>query len=370
MQILRRWLNLPVIARYALPTLLGASVAIALGIKWQIVGGVILVAIWLRVVDAIARSRPLLDVDSQLHGDRYEKQFPPLSLDAAAIINAELKEARAIRGPVGKATSFSSVGLLRGTSKYGAERHEKALAEFADELATWLNEYAEAADARYRTFHLPLKVRNLAAASAATDVRLTVSLGEDARFVDVPAAFEQPPERPVSEEAPSYLGSLGLSARHLAGLDLGSHRPRFAVPRNTPQWRTSRDRRIATIDIGLVHGNELAELDDDLYVLVRKHGTETVRWTLSATNATGARSGKFELVCQAPPTRESIRRLKGVLEFPDVDMKGDDGEVTPARRNDPAPPSQVATGMDGLLAIRAIARRNERESLGITADIE
>lgn len=370
MQILRRWLNLPVSARYALPMLLGASVAIALGIKWQIVGGVILVAIWLRVVDAIARSRPLLDIDLPFPGDRYEKQFPPLPFDAAAIVDAELKEARALRGPVGSATSFSAVALVRSPSKYGAERHEKALGEFVEELTTWLDEYSKAADARYRTFHLPLKVRNLTEASAATDVRLTISLGRDARFVDQPAAIERPPERPAYEESPSYFGSLGLNARNLAGLDLALRRPRIVMPGTTPQWRTSRDRRTATIDIGLVHGNELVELDDGLFVQVRDRGTEAVRWSLSATNAAGARSGEFELVCHEPPERKSIRRLKGVLEFPDVDIEGIEGEVKPARQTNPPSSIQGPKGADGVLAIRAMVRRNERESLGITADTE
>jgi hypothetical protein len=370
MQILRRWLNLPVSARYALPMLLGAGIAVAVGIKWQIVVGVIVVAIWLRVVDAIARARPLLDVESPFPDDRYEKQHPPLPFDTAKIVDAELEEARAIRGPIGKSTSFSSVGLMRSPSKYGAERHEKALGEFAEELTAWLSTYSEAADARYRTFHIPLKVRNLTEASAATDVRLTLSLGDGARFVDSPAVLEQAPERPEYEETPNYLGNLGRSAGHLAGLDLALRRPRIVLPQSTPQWRTSRDHRTATIDVGLVHGNELAELDDDLYIQVRNHGAETVRWTLSATNSTGARSGEFELVCQEPPARGKICRLKGILEYPDVDLKDPDGKVKPARRVNPPPPIQVPDGADRLLALRATAKRNQRESLGITADVE
>lgn len=109
-----------------------------------------------------------------------------------------------------------------------------------------------------------------------------------------------------------------------------------------------RNHRTATIDFGLTHGDELIKLEEDLYIQAREHGTQRVQRTLSATNATGARNSELELVCDEPPSREPVRRLKGILEFRDVDLEGGGDDVQPARRKDPPDPIQVPADGNGL----------------------
>lgn len=360
--LVEKWLNLPSIARYVIVITAGAVVALAFGADPKVVGGFILAVIAYRALEAVARSRALLELVTPFPEAHYTKKFPPLPFDADKVVSAERGEGTELRQVMIARPSFRALAIDPPVaSKQSIAKHDAELKEYENDLREWLGEYQALAELRYRTFHIPLSIRNKAKSSVAQEIRLILRLGEDAQFVGPLSPMERPPARPV-HRAPSRVFPHGFKFEPIM--------PPRIVPSSAfnrrPEWQISRDRRTATFDITRIHGGELAELPQDLYVLVRLHGTQAVSWTMSATEGPSAKQGQIELTCPKPRSRPAITRLAGILRYPDVDLEGDDdGEIQPARREDP-PSSVPQIENDDLGSkLRVIAKRNQLESLGL-----
>lgn len=363
--IVEKWQNFPAVTRYALVLLVGAGVALAFGADPKVVGGFILAVIALRALEAVARSRALLELVSPFPDDSYTKQYPPLPFDTDKVVEAELKEGTELRKAMIARPSFRALAIEPPVAtKYSIAKHDAALKGYENDLREWLGDYAALADRRYRTFHLPLSIRNKAKSSVAQEVRLIVRLGPDAQFVDAPSPMVRPPERPEHRAPQGIFSSDFKLPVFMNSMTV----PRIALDRR-PEWEISRDRRTATFDVTRVHGGELAELPQGLYVLVRNHGTQVVSWTMSATDGPGAKEGEMQLSCPAPTTRPAETRLAGILRYPDVDLMGeDDGEIQLARREDPPRVVPPVDSHDAMSRLRLTAKRNELASLGLLVE--
>lgn len=363
-----KWFNSPSALRYGGLIGLGAVVALLVGVDWKVVAGFIVAMIAIRVIDAGAKSRPLLGIRTPFENDAHVKQLPPLPFDAVAIVAAEVDECEALRAAQRRLprTMRALAFEQSGPSKYADAKFKAAVTEFAGELETWLEEYAEAADRRYRTFHLPISVVNEARSAAAENVRLTVRLGPDARFVDRPEAIKAPPEPPDYNSIQSSYGRDILRMSNLAALASRHAYPVIPGLRG-PEWHISKDGRTATFDLPRLHCKEAIEIEDDLFVLLRSRGEQVATWTISSTAGPVRREGELTFRCAEPETvGRGITRLAGLLAYPDVDIEGEDseGDVL-ARRENPPISLPAPEGDDTISALRAMAQRNRIEALGL-----
>jgi len=243
-----------------------------------------------------------------------------------------------------------------------AETHDRAretfdekIETYAGELHQWLTDYRAAADARTRTFELCLGVTSARRGAYAEDASLVIQLPEGVEVVEDWPTLAPPPEPPVhipprprdpSEIArPSY-GDLGVRPRARIA-------PSIAVP-DVSLWRTHPDGRRVERALGNIHHDATVEFDEPLPLRVPGPGRHTLAWTLRTKNGRRHRSGRLELIVPGNVERPPFKRLKGILEFPDVPLVADgDGveQVTTARTVDPptTPPPPETRSLEARL---------------------
>ena len=367
--IVEKWINLPTWPKLVVPVGVVAGAAILAGIDPKVVVGLIVTTVWLRLVEAAARQRPMLALRLASGEDTIRKTLPPLAFDAEAIVEAEVLEAKQLRDAGLRTPNLTASPALPGLNfsirtiqSPGIARHDARLEEFSQELAEWLDDYARAADARHRTFHVPLTIANKARSAVAENVRVIVKLGEDARFVDRPAVMERPPAAPPFQ--PDVFGDRfkNFGSPEITMLN----RSQLPFVTSGQEWKISRDARTATFDVSRVHGGEFAELDLDLYVQVRHPSEQKIDWIVSSASGAGRREGEIKLVCPAPKSARPITRLAGILHYPDVRLRGEGKDpAQPARTESPPSSVEIPEGADFRDQLRARGRIKRLESLGI-----
>lgn len=347
----------------------------------------------------LTRPRPKLTlaVDGADDGQLVAGGLPPWPLDAQRIVDNETAEALDTIRNDGAALSVLGIGLA---SRPTPEDHQRAqdqfrseVASYAEKLSKWLEEYAQAALARWETFEVSLTLANARGAAHAEAVEVVLELPDTVTQESATSVVDAPPERPayvppqprplwgahVPMRGPSYVRPALEYA--ISSDDL------VLAPRPQETWDDSRDgRRLEAPRVDL-QPDRTVEIAEPLSLRARGPGVHEVRWIVYSHSLNGPVRGSFVLVVpEGDPQRPPFGRLEGILRYPDAPIatKDDEGDesaggeepVTGVRRirvDDPplASPPAPAGADGGIRAkLQAAVRHGEWRALGLNPALD
>jgi hypothetical protein len=227
---------------------------------------------------------------------------------------------------------------------------------YCDDLRAWLDEYESASTTEETMFHLRFSVRNGENwTSHAEGVRLELELPAGVRRVDHELSVTAPPEAPSYEPPPHQPGFAtvaGYTGRHLDRLvpvpatvpDLsGLLKPARQRQRLRQVWSERDAGSFVSADVGEVYVGGTEEIDEELVLQVVEREV-TLGWRLFFKD--GSRRGT--LTMRRPEPRRPVPafgRLAGLLRYPDVTIRNDDGEIVHTKRTSD-PPLTAPTSCD------------------------
>jgi hypothetical protein len=308
--------------------------------------------------------------------------LPPWPVDADRITAAEMKRLHEEAEASEKFARRPGAGMLLGYDPFavkpGAADYDHARAQFAAEvdeheaaLRTWLDGYARAADARARTFELPLWVISARSGAYAEDVVLTIDLPVGVEVVDKWPTVSPPPDppcyvapRPRSVAEFPRIPSYGIDPSLVRSFVSSVSAPKVSL------WRISGDGRRVSANLGNVHHDAKVELPEPLMLRVPRPGRHSLAWTARTRNGRRHCTGSLGLVVPPGVERPAFTRLEGVTRYPDVPFVDEDAEVvTAARISDP--PTEPPTSPKGDDVLDQLAHMGESRTwhaLGLGED--
>lgn len=235
--------------------------------------------------------------------------------------------------------------------------HERAkqdfrdrLPRYAEELRSWLEQYAAAARARADAFNLTLELANAADGAHAEDVLVVLELPATLDIVEETPELPLPPERPQYSPPrpkarldaflrPSYLG--------VRPIDFSPPTSPATAAQLRRGWRARAGGRRLEASAGDVHAARSVALPEPPVVRAHGPGEHVVGWTAYTKSADQPTTGTLTLVVPADPPRSAFGRLAGITAYPEVPLVDDDGNVVHAVRSTDPPERPKRQEMDG-----------------------
>lgn len=305
--------------------------------------------------------------------------LPPWPLDSEAIVAYEvsrlLDDAERLDAQIQK-TPRAFLGFDPFAVQPRPEDHQRARDKFAEhvadyeqELRSWLVGYGDAADERAQTIELSLFVVSAASGAYAEDVILVLDLPEGVKVAEQWPTVSPPPEEPhyVPPRPRSPSGDLGRWSESLAGIMPTPLAIRqMPLPARLSKWQVRNSGRTIERTIGNVHHDAILDLDEPLLLMLPTSGTFEVAWTLRARNGRRHCAGTLTLEVPVPPERPAFKRLEGVRRYPDVPFVDDDGATVlgPRTTDPPTEPPSASTSEDIADRIGASVARRDWLALG------
>lgn len=339
---------------------LGQVWAVFLGVPLTIVVGLAVAAVAPRV-QQLTRPQPRLSllVDGETAADRLvSNDLAPWPSAVERVVANEAAESRATTRLDGL-VAFQFLEALtqrpsEASRKRAKERFEATVLAYENQLRDWLLTYEQLAAERHACREIRFGVVNRGAHAEA--VRLVLELPATVHRVDVVPSMTAPPRRPVYTSKPEATGPSVL---------LNLERESSIVLSRPAGWELDPAGHLA-IDVGDVHRDHDAYTPDAIVLRASEPGGHVVGWKLLTKSASKAATGSFVFhVPEGDPSRPAFGRLAGILEYPDLVIRGvsmgpgtDPVDLKPRTTDPPvAPPEVPERGPEGNVTDRIIRRR-------------
>lgn len=286
--------------------------------------------------------------------------------------------------------SWIAVGPV---SRPSPEDHERAKESFRAEveayrerLGEWLDDYQQAALARWETFEVSVTLTNAIGAAHADTVQVVLELSETVTRGSPVTAVDAAPKRPTYQPPRSRTmfdtyASAGRPIRPTLRINRHEVNLGDIIPLNSSSedWMESEDGSHLTAPKVDVQPGRTVEIASPLLLRVAGPGVHEVRWTIYGRNLHPISGSIPMFVPSGDPERPPIGRVDGVLRYPDVpiaierdesDAAQEDSRAERAVRQvrdcDPPLTPPNADGDDHVLAdLRAVVSRGKWEALGL-----
>lgn len=230
---------------------------------------------------------------------------------------------------------------------------EQKLQQYELGLREWLVRYREACHARANRFVLTLEVLNELGGAHADDVELMITLPDTlTRVVEEPEPVVLPPSapryRPPIRRSGALAGMFGDAADiprpipwALPNLDTALAPLRTV----TPRIRWNKERTQARISAGSLYMGR-SEILDPIQLQASEPGSHHIACAIYSKSLAAPVEAAIELfVPHAVPNRPAFGRIGGILEYPDVDLVDESGDLKHEARTsdppvDPPPPAE------------------------------